>query len=82
MLNHSLTIYKMEMMSTSTIALGLDAITYAKACGTYIAMYESKVISVQQKLKARKETPPRDMTLSKVKLFEFLTGEKTKRHSM
>lgn len=64
------------MMSTLTTALDLDAITYAKACGTYIAMYESKVISVHQKPKTRKETPPRDMSFSKVRLFELLMGER------
>lgn len=65
----------MEVMSTLTIALGLDVITYAKTCGAYIAMYESKAVSVQQKPGTRKETP-RNMILSKVKLFIFLTGER------
>lgn len=76
LMNHSLPIYKMEMMSTSTTALGLDVITYAKEFWTFTAMYESNVISLQQKPKVRKETPPRHMTLSKVTLFIFLTRER------
>lgn len=34
---------------------------------------QSKTVFVHQKPKARKEKPPRDMTLSKVRLFAFLT---------
>lgn len=74
MLNHSLPIYKMEIMLTSTIDLGL---------GDYLCKYilivyshvskQSKTIFVHQKPKARKEKPARDTTLSKVRLFAFLT---------
>lgn len=37
-------------------------------------MYQNEAIFVHQKPRARKEKPPRDLTLSKVKLFPFLTG--------